>query len=215
MGMKINKKVRLSFFIVALLVVAIGIGSVIAWKLQDTEPRRVPKQQRGDKPTSTLEDSFLLNEVYYDCSKKIHGEWVEAKVGQLGGDGYYFYPASQSEYRKYCREGAVIEYHAVLDVIGRDDVNKVIEKHDTTQAWVKALGHKYIHDTSYMDRILPAYSNMKIDCVIVVHSPEGTRFFLEDGDKKHEYVEVPAAEFLTLLNKASDADVNDFWLGLH
>ena len=99
-------------------------------------------------------------------------------------------------------------------------MSSIIEKYDTTQASVRALGHIYIHDKEYLKRILPAYSDMKIDCIIVVHSPEGTRFFIENGEKHeshkdHQYIEVPSSEFLASLNNASDSDVNSFWLALH
>lgn len=141
-------------------------------------------------------------------------------MGSLGEPGYYFVPASENELDKYCREDSVIEYRAVIDILKREDVSSTIAKYDTTQAWARALGHKYIHDKDYLDRILPAYSDVKIDCIIVVHSPEGTRFFIEDGEKHeshhdHHYREVPAEEFLASLNNAPDADVTSFWLGLH
>lgn len=129
-------------------------------------------------------------------------------------------PVSQEEAKKYCRSEGVIEYRAVFDILKREDVSSIIAKYDTTQAWVRALGHKYIHAKEYLKRILPAYSDMKIDCIIVVHSPESTRFFIEDGEKHkshhdHHYREVPAQEFLTSLNNAPDTDVTSFWLGLH
>lgn len=172
------------------------------------------------KPQSTSESRFLLNEIYYDCSRSIDGEWVEARVGQLGSPGHYFQPSSQEDFQKYCRAGAVIEYRAVLDILRRPDINRLIAQYNTTEAWVRALSHRYINDKSYLTRILPAYSDVKIDCIIVVHSPEGTLFFIENGvihesHDDHQYIEVPAAEFLASLNRAPDEDVTNFWLGLH
>ncbi len=176
--------------------------------------------KKAQKPESASESSFLLNEIYYDCSRLIDGDWVEARVGQLGEPGYYFKPSNQEDFEKYCRAGAVIEYRAVLDILRRDDVYQLIAKYNTSEAWVRALGHRYINDKNYLTRILPAYSNLKIDCVIVVHSPEGTRFFIENSERHenhedHQYLEIPTATFLTSLNRASDEDVTNFWLGLH
>lgn len=108
----------------------------------------------------------------------------------------------------------------MLDILRKEDVATLIGKYSPAEAWVKALGHTYIHDKAYLNRILPIYSTIKIDCIIVVHSPEGTRFFIENGEKHethddHQYLEVPAAEFLASLYNAPDADVTAFWLGLH
>jgi hypothetical protein len=171
----------------------------------------------GSKPVSTSESHFLLNEAFYACSRNIAGEWLEAKVGPTAEPGYYFHPSDQEEFVKYCRAEAVIEYHAVLNILRRDDVSRAIEKYNTTEAWVRALGNRYIGDKDYLARILPAYSDMQIDCIIVVHTPDGTRFFLENEESHdgHRYLEVPAAEFLASLNNASDEDVTSFWLGLH
>jgi hypothetical protein len=194
--------------------VIIVLAGVAWWYLQSDF------YHRGPKPQSTSESKFLLNEEFYECSEKIDGKWVKAIVGSFGSPGYYFQPSNQEEFAKYCRMTGIIEYQAVLDILQRDDVNMVIEKYSTAEVWVRALGHKYIHDKDYLFRILPAYRNIKIDCIIVVHSPEGTRFFIENGDKHdshddHRYLEIPDAEFLSSLNQAHDSDVTNFWLGLH
>jgi hypothetical protein len=210
--MKISKK-KLGFVLIGLGIVTVSSIGFAVWNNSGTK-------QRGPKPSSTSESSFILNEVYYDCSQPVQGNWVEASIGQLGDPGYYFQPTNQQEFRRYCRESVVIEYRAVIDILKREDVSSIIAKYDTTQASVRALGHKYINDKDYLKRILPAYSDIKIDCIIVVHSPEGTRFFVENGEKHeshadHQYIEVPAEEFLGSLNDAPDADVTAFWLGLH
>lgn len=163
-------------------------------------------------------DSFEYQNVRYTCSKRIGG------MSGLRG----FNPNNQIEFEKYCREYFEglgppgchnCEYRAVLDILRRDDVHRTIEKYDTTLAWVKALHHDYIHDKEYLRRVLPAYADTKIDCIIVVHSPEGTRFFIENGETHkshadHQYLEVSSDEFLASLHKASDADVSNFWLAL-
>lgn len=171
----------------------------------------------GDKVGKTyLRSGFGDGNFLYSCSKEIEVRYEGSSLGP----GAVYTPVNQEEFRKYCRSNAAIEYRAVIDILKREDVSKIIAKYDTVHASVKALGHTYINDKDYLKRILPAYSDVKIDCIIVVHSPEGTRFFIEDGEKHeshhdHHYREVPDIEFLASLNSASDADVTAFWLGLH
>lgn len=210
--MKVTKKNIIGGSLI-LFIIVIATGGYLAWSNSNTDPKNT-------KPSGTSETHFLLNEIFYDCSQPIEGAWVEARVGQMGEPGYYFQPANQEDFKRYCRAGAIIEYRAVLDILRREDVSKAIGAYSTSEAWVRALGHTYIHDKAYLNRILPAYSDVKIDCVIVVHTPESTRFFIENGEKHeshadHQYMEVPAAEFLASLNNASDQDVTAFWLGLH
>jgi len=176
-------------------------------------------------------DSFNYQAVGYQCSDKVRG------IKGIRG----FTPKNQEEFKKYCRafdsvdsefpnrggcyssmNGGTIceEYRAVLDILRRNDVRETIGQYSPSNAWVKALGHTYIQDKDYLNRILPAYSKVKIDCIIVVHSPEGTRFFIENGEnhethKDHQYQEVPSSEFLASLNNASDSDITNFWLSLH
>lgn len=204
MNISKNKSLLIVILVAALLL----ISAIAVWSLSSAE-KRVPI------PTSTSESNFLLSDMYYTCSKKINGKYVEANIGVQGSPGYYFKPDNEQDLQKYCRIDSVIEYHAVIDMLKHPDVAKVIEQYDISQAWVKALNAQYIIDKDYMHRILPAYKNMSIHCVVVVHSPGGTRYFLEDGDKDHEYIELPSEVFLASLNQASDADVTNFWLGLH
>ena len=216
--MEINLSKNKSKFLIAISLLILLTVSSLYILTRLTEPER--PTNKGQKPSGNLSSSFLYQETFYECSKEIPGEWTEARVGVQGENGYYFIPENQSDLEKYCRVNAVIEYRAVLDILKKEDVQKTIEKYDTTQAWVRALGHMYINDKAYLNRILPAYKDIKIDCIIVVHSPEGTRFFIENGEKHtshddHQYLEVDATEFLTSLNKAPDADVTNFWLSLH
>lgn len=107
-----------------------------------------------------------------------------------------------------------------MDILRKTDVASDIAKFSPTEAWVRALGHKYIHDKGYLECILPDFDATRIDCIIVVHTPESTRFYIEYGAEhnSHEdyrYIEVPYNDFLSSLNNAPDEDVTNFWLGLH
>lgn len=181
--------------------------------------------------TGSNRDSFTLEGIEYTCSGPIHGRYVYDRGGEAGTFGFYFEPSNQEDFQRYCRSysdyptfddgsgGGFVEFRAVLDILQREDVHDVIARHAPVEAWVKALSHKYIDDKEYLHRILPAYNASQIDCLIVVHSPEGTRFFIEYGANHeshddHQYLEVPAAEFLASLNRASDEDITNFWLGL-
>ena len=187
---------------------------------KDIEYKNEDIEYKMQKPQGNYESSFLYQEVGYNCSQRIKGKWIETWVGNPGGRGYNFVPENDVEFKKFCRSTFAIEYRAVIDILKRDDVHEIIDKYDYTQTWVRALGHDYIEDKEFLGRILPAYSNIKIDCIIVVHSPEGTRFFLENGEvhnshDDHKYIEVESSEFLNSLNNASDADITNFWVSLH
>ena len=69
--------------------------------------KTVQKPIQEPKPQGKFESEFLYQEVFYDCSKPIAGEWEEAQVGSLGGPGYYFVPASENELDEFCRVSAV------------------------------------------------------------------------------------------------------------
>lgn len=207
-----NKILKIILIVIAVLAIGLLSLRLIFKKLEDLK--------RGSEPQSTSEFSFLLNDIGYECSQKIDGKWVEVNVGSFDSPGYYFQPSNQEDLKKYCRETFIIEYKSVLDILKKDDIRSVIEKYNTTEAWVRALSHKYINDKDYLKRILPAYSNVQIDCIIVVHTPEGTRFFIENGDihenhEGHKYLEISAKDFLSSLNNAPNSDVSSFWLGLH
>lgn len=218
--MKFFNKDLNRFIIIAVILIIFGFGVLISLPIIGIDIRQNIDDISVKKPEGNSASVFLLNETGYSCSKEIPGEWREARVGVQGSKGYYFWPQNQGDIQKFCRTEYVIEYKAVIDILKREDIDKLIEKYDVSQAWVRALGHKYITDKDYLDRILPAYRNMKIDCIIVVHSPEGTRFFIENGEvhdshDDHKYIEVEADKFLKSLNYASETDVTNFWLGLH
>ena len=210
--MKISKKLLIVTTTVLVTGFAITGFAVIRTQNKDSEDFG-----NGDKIGKTyLRSGYGDGNFLYSCAKEIEVVYRGSSLGP----GAVYTAVNQEEADKYCRSNAAIEYRAVIDILKREDVSSAIAKYDTTQASVKALGHKYIHDKNYLKRILPAFSDIKIDCIIVVHSPEGTRFFIEDGDKHdshqdHHYLEVPAEVFLASLNKAPDEDVNNFWLALH
>lgn len=198
-------------------VVLVAGTAIASFALRQIWNRGIDEFGGGGKVGKTyLKSSFGDGTYLYSCSKKIEVIYQ----GSSFGPGAVYIPINQEEFRKYCRSNAAIEYRAVIDILKRGDVSSIVSKYDTSQASVRALDHKYIHDKDYLKRILPAYSNIKIDCIIVLNSPEGTQFFIENGEKHeshddHKYMEVPTAEFLASLNRASDTDVTDFWLGLH
>lgn len=210
--LKLSKKKIIVILIILISLIGVGLVAYLA------NNRTLPFTEKY--PKTKFSKGYEQGAFIYTCSKEIELYYTGVKNPEFEGGGSEYLPVSQEEAKKYCRNEGVIEYRAVIDILKREDVSSVIAKYDTTEAWVKALSHKYIHDKDYLKRILPAYSEIKIDCIIVVHSPEGTRFFIEDGEKHdshhdHHYREVPAEEFLTSLNKAPSADVTNFWLGLH
>ena len=209
--MKLTKKTK----IILVISVVLFLGASFVWVNQDSIRRVL-----GD--TKSSETNFRLYNLTYECSQPIEGEW------QQGRDGS-FQPKDQEEFQKFCRVtsdednetngGAIIEYRAVIDILQKDHVREIIDRYDSTEAWVRALSHDYIQDKEYLSRILPSFNSEHIDCIIVVHSPEDTLFFVEVGESHdshddHQYIEVPSDEFLASLNSAPDEDVSAFWLGL-
>lgn len=202
-----NKKILLA------VAIAILVGTAI---ISFTLVRNQDKDNNGFSSEDKINETYLKSgfgdgTFLYSCSKEVEVVYK----GSSPGPGAVYMPVDQEEFAKYCRSNAAIEYHAIIDVLKKPDVAKTVEKYNTSQAWVNALNARYIKDKDYMHRILPAYKDMNIHCVIVVHSPEGTRYFLEDGDKDHQYVELSSETFLASLNQASDTDITNFWLGLH
>lgn len=189
-------------------------GAIVGMAMHNNSAdKRMPNHEIGEK---YFVKGFGDGTFIYNCSKEIEVVYM----GSSMGPGVVYRPVNQDEFGKYCRSSAAIEYRAVLDILRRKDIDQLVDKYDQSQVWARALGHKYIHDKDYLRRILPAYSDVKIDCIIVVHSPEGSRFFIENGEvhkshDDHQYLEVSSEEFLASLNKASDSDRNNFWLALH
>lgn len=210
--MKLSKR-KLFFIVITIVAILALFTGFILWNQKNSEDDFGNKDKVGQ---TYLKSSFGDGNFIYSCSKEIEVVYRGSSLGP----GAVYSPLDQQEFNKYCRSDAAIEYVSVIDILKREDVSSAIKKYDTSQAWVRALGHEYIDDKEYIKRILPAYSDTKIDCIIVVHSPEGTRFFIENGEKHHthadhHYMEPSSEDFLESLNSSSDEDINNFWLGLH
>lgn len=195
--------------VVASLVIGAGVFFV-SRNDKTSEPAEQNLTKTGQ--TANLE-SFVYAEVGYQCSKLIAGTYG-VTTGQTGQKKNHFVPDDLEELQKFCRTTFAIEYHALIDVLRKPEVDSLISRYNTAEAWVRVLNYELIEDKDYVKRILPSYTDTNIHCIVVVHSPEGELFYLEDGDNDHVYIEVPEEEFLTSLNKASDEDVNRFWLNL-
>lgn len=109
----------------------------------------------------------------------------------------------------YC--AVIIEYHAAIEVYEMPGIKAEIDTYSTDEAWVSPLNYAYVEDKDFINRILPLYTDINIHCIIRVHLPNGDRFFLEDGDVEHHFIEVSEQDFLTSLNQASKDDVETFW----
>lgn len=205
---KLNKYKKSSLLLAVILLVGIAVGGYFYTK----------------KTNETLNSVFYIDGTAYECSEAIPGKVTSEGISPKNIEDLrnFCRPYSSSNDPLGCGPGGeyCIEYRAVIDILKRGDVRATVSKYGSVRSSVRALGHKYIDDKEYLTRILPGYSGTTIDCIIVVHSPESTRFFIENGDvheshDDHKYIEVPSDEFLTSLNNASDEDVTAFWLGLH
>ncbi len=104
-----------------------------------------------------------------------------------------------------------IEYHAAAEIYERPDVKTVIDKYPSHIAWVSPLNYAYIEDKDFVKKLLPDYAHVNVHCILVAHSPDGTRYFLEDGDTADVFIEIPSDEFNEMLMNASPEDVETFW----
>lgn len=199
------------------------------------------EQSTGGKPTVERK-RYWRRWSGYQCSKPIEGRmrrgfqvvgggyvprryWRELRDGDLeqvpkqwrrARPARVFVPLDRVEARKFCRPNAIIEYRSVLDILRKPWVERLISRHSPRAAWVRALHHDYIHDKEYLARILPAFEAERVDCVIVVHSPERDVFFVEyaprhEGHADHRYVRLSEREFRASLAAAPAADRVAFW----
>ena len=178
----------------------------------------------------------------YRCSKPIEGRmrpgyqvnggsyaprrlWRELRDGDLeqvpkkwrrARPARVFVPSDRAEAQKFCRASIVIEYRSVLAILQKPWVERLIASHSPRAAWVRALHHDYIRDEDYLARILSAFEAERVDCVIVVHSPERDVFFVEyapehEGHADHRYVRLSERAFRASLAAAPAADRAAFW----
>jgi hypothetical protein len=205
---KLNLYKKSSLLFIAIILAGISIGGYFYTKLTNETHKSV----------------LNINGTTYECSKAIPVKMTSEGFSPKNIEDLrnFCRPYSKSNDPSGCGPGSkyCIEYRAVIDILKRKDVSATVSKYGSVRSSVRALEHKYIGDKEYLSRILPDYINVIIDCIIVVHSPEGTRFFIENGEvhethNDHKYIEIPSEEFLASLNNASDEDVTAFWLGLH
>lgn len=200
-----------------------------------------PEHSTGGKPT-VERTRYWRGYSGYMCSQPIEGRmgkgyvvagggyvpsryWRALRDGDLGRvpkqwrrarPARVFVPLDRVEARKFCRASTIIEYRSVLDVLRKPWVELLIASHSPRAAWVRALHHDYIRDTEYLARILPAFEAERVDCVIVVRSPERDVFLVEyapehEGHSDHRYVRLSEREFRGSLAAAPAADRAAFW----
>jgi hypothetical protein len=203
-------------------------------------------EQGGEQPTGgepTVERKrYWRGYSGYLCSKPIEGRmrrgyvvvgggyvprkhWRALRDGDLGQvpKGWrrarperVFVPLDRLEARKFCRASIIIEYRSVLDILRKPWVERLIASHSPRAAWVRALHHDYIDDKAYLARILPGFEAARVDCVILVRSPERDVVFVEyapkhEGHSDHRYVRLSGREFRASLAAAPAADRAAFW----
>lgn len=142
--------------------------------------------------------------------KRVPKEWRRVDPERV------FVPTDRLGARKFCRPNATIEYRSVLDILRKPWVERLIARHSPRAAWVRALHHDYIQDKEYLDLILPAFDAERVDCVILVRSPERDVFFVEyaprhEGHSEHRYVRLSERAFRASLDAAPAVERAAFW----
>lgn len=206
-----NNKLRLITVIVSTVLV-VGLGVFIANYSSIQSKRK--SQNTQNIPKTEFSKSYLQNSVYYDCSREIELRFTGAYHHEFDGGGPVYAPVNQKEADLYCREGAVIEYHAILDVLELPATQSLIKEHGPEHVLVQALKYDHIQERAYIERLLPAHKDVKIGCIIVVTVPDEKLYLLED-EGGGDYVNIPQPEFESYLAAASAADREKFWSSLH
>ncbi len=144
----------------------------------------------------------------YECSKPIRLQRQRELVGHMGGNSNYEYlylPVNSDEANLFCHGTWVEEYKGKLTVLQKPEVLALIGKYQYKDVSIKAIEFKYIEDKDFVYRLLPAYKNKEIGCIIVLETPGEKKVYLED-DKLQTFEELDYKIFEKSLLSVSESD---------
>ncbi|MBI4067444.1 hypothetical protein HY407_03600 [Candidatus Gottesmanbacteria bacterium] len=159
----------------------------------------------GNKKTYKEITGYSDGNYIYTCSKPIKAR-LEKIPGPLGApEGKSYIPIDKEEAKLFCHSTAAIENEGKIKILQRPEVLDLISKYQYKDVTIKALEFKYIKDEGFVDRLLPAYKDKEIGCIIVLETPGEKRVYLED-EKLETFEELDYQTFLQSLDSVSDAD---------
>lgn len=150
---------------------------------------------------------YLLGTGGYECSKPIR-----LLSNTLDKTGKYidFHPVDQDEANLFCHLNSAEEYKGKIKVLQRPEVLKLVSQYPYKNESIKALEFKYIKDTDYVHRLLPAFKDREIGCIIVLHTPGQAKVYLED-EKLETFEELDYKTFAGYLAAVNPADRQLFY----
>lgn len=168
----------------------------------------------GPTYESVSNPDYIFNSGYtspgtggYACSKPI--KLVSNLVDE---DGVYVNhkPVDEAEAKLYCHMTSAEEYKGKLKVLQKPEVLELIGKYQYKDVSIKALEFKYIQDKDFVHRLLPAYKEVEIGCIILLDTPDEDKIYLEDEDLE-TFEELDYQTFKLNLEQISAADRQLFY----
>lgn len=195
--MKHKKFLLIGIEAVVIIVLAIAIANY--------RQHGSPLPQTGYKQITSYHDGTYQ----YACSKPIKAKLGTTVDGDVPGAKAYI-PVDQDEARLFCHSAGVIEYKGKIKVLQKPEVLALIAKYPYNDVTIKALEFRYIKDKEYVHRLLPAYKDREIGCIIVLYTPGEDKVYLED-EKLDTFEEMNYQTFANQLEQVSPADRQLFY----
>lgn len=190
-------------FLIILTVIFGVVGAIIMfWK--KPAPTPTPQGETIKKVSSYFDGTYG-----YDCSRPIRVKAGTAQGQVVGSTVDIQIPLDPEEAKLFCYSTLVIENKGKIKVLQRPEVVELISKYEYKDVSIKALEFKYIQDQQFVDRLLPAYQDRDIGCIIVLETPNEKRVYLED-EELETFEELDYQSFEQYLNQVSETDRQEF-----
>jgi len=143
----------------------------------------------------------------YECSRSIK---LVSNTTDKDGDYVAFNPVDESEAMLFCHMTYAEEYKGKIKVLQKPEVLNLIGKYQYKDVSIKALEFKYIQDKDFVHRLLPAYKDKEIGCIILLDTPGEDKVYLED-EELETFEELDYHTFAQYLEQVSPADRQLFY----
>lgn len=190
-----------------LLFIGIGIGVAGIGALGYANYR----QHGSPLPQPVYKDitSYGDGSYGYQCSRPIKAKLQRSNNGDIP-DALVYRPVDPDEARLFCHATSAIEFKGIIKVLQKPEVLALISKYKFKDVSIKALEFKYIQDKDYVHRLLPAYQNREIGCIILLDTPGEDKVYLED-ERLNTFEAMDYATFARGLEQISPADRKLFY----
>jgi len=190
------------FPIIFVVILGVGVSIVIFWKKPAST--LTPQSEKIKKVSSYFDGTYG-----YDCSRPIQVKAGTAQGQIVGSTVDIQIPLDLEEAKLFCHSTFVIENKGKIKVLQRPEVVELVSKYAYKDVSIKALEFKYIQDQQFVHRLLPAYQDREIGCIIVLETPNEKRVYLED-EELETFEELDYETFEQYLGQVSEADQQVF-----